>query len=391
MPLPARPTARRAALTRWCLGCALALLLLACRGEGGTTPPGGGGTTPGPGATSSPPVGASPTAAPETTLLLVQEFGQNADTLRLVDPRDPARTRTVLTIEHAQGWGARVAISPEGRRVAYTVLPRGARDERLQAELWVAPLEGGSPARQASEVDLRGGALWSADGSALFARRAGPDSLQVVRVDPRGGSGPQAIAAGSDAASLTLAGAHGRYIYWSEVSRQTGQAVLKSYDLQSGQTATVVALAPEPARDFALSPDGTRLAFLGANTFKAYLADLTAASVGELPTAGQPALRPAWLPDASALALGLAPGGGQPGGLLLFQGGTSRQLLSLARGFLQPLSWSPDGRSLVAYYYSGTLSNPGSPAVVLVTPEGQQTSLPIAGEVEVLGWVRGRL
>ncbi|MCS7275887.1 MAG: hypothetical protein NZ695_02560 [Dehalococcoidia bacterium] len=393
MHVPGRPPALRAALTGWWAGCALVLLVslaLAC-GEGrpqGVQPPGGGATAP---AGSTPAASASPTLGAELSLMLVQEFGQNADTLRLVDPRDPSRSRTVLTIEHAEGWGARTALSPDGRRVAYVVLPRGARDDRRQAELWVASLEGGSPSRQATEIDLRGGVLWAADGSAVFARRSTADAPQLVRVDQGGTTEPRVIAAASGAASLTLAGAHGRYIYWSEVSQQTGQSVLKSYDLQSGQIATVVTLAGEPARDLALSPDGARLAFTGSSTFKAYLTDLGDRSVVELPTGGQPALRPAWLPDASAVAFGLAPAGGQPGRVVLFQQGAARDLISLQRGFLQPLVWAPDGSSLVCYYYTGTISNPGTPALVTVGRDGRQAPLSLSGEVEVVGWARGRL
>ncbi|HXG42961.1 MAG TPA: hypothetical protein VNL95_09605 [Dehalococcoidia bacterium] len=393
MRVPARLPPLRAALARWGAGCALVLSLLlavAC-GEGrpqGTQPP-GGGTTPGVG--STPTAVASPTPGPETTLLLVQQFGQNADTVRLVDPRDPSRSRTVLTIEHAEGWGARMALSPDGRRVAYVALPRGARDDRRQAELWVAPLDGGDPSRRAAELDLRGGVLWAADGTAVFARRSTAGPPQVVQVDPAGGGEPRVVATASGAASLILVGAHGRYIYWSEVSQQTGESVLKAYDMQSGQVTTVLTLAPEPARDLALSPDGTRLAFTGSSTFRAYLADLTGRAVSELPTGGQPALRPAWLPDASGVAFGLAPGAGQRGRLALFQQGTARDLVSLEAGFLQPLVWAPDGTALLCYYYTGTLSNPGTPALVTVGRDGRQAPLSLSGEVEVVGWARGRL
>ncbi len=387
--------ALRAALARGAWGCALALfLLVACKGEAPVTPPGGdgGSVTPGPGGNTPPPaLTPTRTPSPETTLLLVKEFGANADTLRLVDPRDPSRSRAVLTIEHAEGWGARVAISPDGRRVAYAVLPRGARDERLQAELWVAPLDGGAPVRQATGIDLRGGALWAADGSAVFARRNEGNAVQVLRVDQRAGSQPQAIPAGAGVASLTLAGAHGRYIYWAEFSLETGRSVLRVYDVQSGQASASLTLAQEPARDLALSPDGARLAFVGANTLKAFLADLSGRTVSELATGGQPALQPAWLPDASAVAFGLAPQGSQPGRLVLFGTGGSRDLLSLSRGFLQPLTWAPDGSYLVCYYYTGTLANPGTPAVVTVTADGRQASLPVAGEAEIVGWARGRL
>ncbi len=398
MRLPGHGPATRAALAAWALGCALALLLAACRGGGPEATLLGDGSTPRPGttpATSTPggstPGPASPTAAPETTLLLVQEFGQNADNLRLVDPRNPSRSRTVLVIEHAPGWGARVAISPDGRRVAYVVLPRYARDEARQAELWVAALDGGSPARQATGIDLRGGALWAADGSALFARTVGAESPAVLRVDLRGGAGPQIIATGPNAASLTLAGAAGRYIYWSEVSRQTGEAVLRSLDLQTGQVGPGLMLAREPARDFALSPDGSRLAFTGASTFKAYLADLTARSVTELPTEGQPALRPAWLPDGSGVALGLGPGGGRSARVVVFRQGSPRELVSVQQGFLQPLLWTTDGSTLICQYYTGTLSNPGNPALMAVTPGSQPASLSVSGQVEVVGWARGRL
>ncbi|HWQ28218.1 MAG TPA: hypothetical protein VNN12_04260, partial [Dehalococcoidia bacterium] len=51
------------------------------------------------------------------------EFSRTADAIRIAPVTDPSDARTVATVAHAEGFGIYAALSPDGQRVAYTVVP----------------------------------------------------------------------------------------------------------------------------------------------------------------------------------------------------------------------------------------------------------------------------
>src|SRR5512141_1784698 len=58
--------------------------------------------------------------------LVVSEFGDNADTVVVVNPNDVSSRKTIATIEHAPGYGVFPSLAPNGKAIAYTALPSDA-------------------------------------------------------------------------------------------------------------------------------------------------------------------------------------------------------------------------------------------------------------------------
>jgi hypothetical protein len=158
-------------------------------------------------------------------------------------------------------------------------------------------------------------------------------------------------------------------------------------------------LSDQIARDYALSPDATRLAFLvpglaeGQFVSRTYIADIKSEDVSPLPSpAGLAAgdqLSPAWHPDGDRLAVGQLPSGSEPGRVAVVPlgGGQPLFLPPPDKGFDQPLSWSPDGKFLAVTSFAGdSLANPGSSRLVFVSVNGQRPAAPEALEIRPVGW-----
>jgi dipeptidyl aminopeptidase/acylaminoacyl peptidase len=77
-----------------------------------------------------------------------------------------------------------VAVAPDGKRVAYTVVMRD-RPGRPYGQLWIMELTTQKAARIGGEKDGGGGALWSPDGKwlAFFGHQGAKDGLFVARPD----------------------------------------------------------------------------------------------------------------------------------------------------------------------------------------------------------------
>jgi dipeptidyl aminopeptidase/acylaminoacyl peptidase len=109
-----------------------------------------------------------------------------------------------------------IALSPDGRRLAYTVESNDAPG-RPYRQLWVMTLADGRAARIGGGDDRGGEAFWSPDGSwlAFKGRLSAKEGLHVVRPD---GSEPRLLAAVSGTNSpLTF---EGRGITWSPDSKR---------------------------------------------------------------------------------------------------------------------------------------------------------------------------
>ena len=83
---------------------------------------------------------------------------------------------------------AEVQLSPDGRRVAYVLLPYSKKDESGGSAIWIADVDGSRPPRQFSAgvaADHR--PRWSPDGRqiAFLSDRAtrGTDQLYIIDVD----------------------------------------------------------------------------------------------------------------------------------------------------------------------------------------------------------------
>jgi len=162
----------------------------------------------------------------------------------------------------------------------------------------------------------------------------------------------------------------------------------------------LLTLSDQIARDYALSPDATRVAFLvpglveGQFVSRTYVGDIKGEDVSPLPSpAGlSPGdqLSPAWHPDGKRVAIGQLPSGGEPGrvAVVLLGGGQPLFLPPPDEGFDQPLSWSPDGKFLAVTSFSGeSLGNVGTSRLVFVSVSGQRPAAPEGSEIRPVGWL----
>ena len=106
-------------------------------------------------------------------------------------PTIPLVERKLTTIDHAPEYGAAVALSPDGTRIAYVALPAsGAAAIDAPAEVWVMDRNGRNRKRLAGDADLPVAPVWSPDGlSVVFRRSDNSDAaghFQLVRVTTDG-------------------------------------------------------------------------------------------------------------------------------------------------------------------------------------------------------------
>jgi hypothetical protein len=159
-------------------------------------------------------------------------------------------------------------------------------------------------------------------------------------------------------------------------------------------------LSDQIARDLALSPDASRVAFLvqglleSGFVFRVHIADIAAKQVSPLEIvdglAAGDQLSPTWHPDGDKVSFGQLPSGADPGrvAIVSLAGAEVTFLPPPDQGFDQPLSWSPDGKFLAVKSSSGdSIGNPGLPRLVFVSPAGQRPAAPEGAEFEPVGWV----
>jgi Tol biopolymer transport system component len=139
--------------------------------------------------------------------------------------------------------------------------------------------------------------------------------------------------------------------------------------------------SPGPTRDWSLSPDGARLAFvdrLGAaeRRYAGRTLVIATGSVSDSPSQSDQ-LGAAWRPGSVVADFG-------------GPGGTVRLTADAGQSYLMPVAWSPDGETLAATVYeSGRDGNlQGGESVELVTPQQRLRISDVPG-VRFLGWVQG--
>jgi dipeptidyl aminopeptidase/acylaminoacyl peptidase len=86
------------------------------------------------------------------------------------------------------------ALSPDGRRVAFTVTTVVEKENKRHSEVWMAPVTGGAPVRLTAPGYESSNPEWSHDGKLLFftSRRPGGEGARwVLRMDQPGGEATQ--------------------------------------------------------------------------------------------------------------------------------------------------------------------------------------------------------
>ena len=173
-------------------------------------------------------------------------------------------------------------LAPDGRQIAYTVVPAGRREAGPQTSLWIVATNGATPPRRltagvADDTMPR----WSPDGSALYflSDRAKRGETQVQRLSLAGGEaealtdwrgGVAAFAPLADGRTVALLAAdpptdederrereRDDAIVWGERLRPRR---LRLLDLATRAIRTVEALGERHIAALVPAPDGTRLA-----------------------------------------------------------------------------------------------------------------------------------
>ena len=154
-------------------------------------------------------------------------------------PERPAVTRFSVVLPDFQGlssqFGARVAISPDGRTIAYLGPNGGASTPRL----WLRPLDDLVP-RSIEGAEAAGSMAFSPDGKRLAFMAPGA----VLRVANIAGGGAQTIADSSVGFGVMSWGTDG-YIYFDATARASIQRVP-----ESGGSVEVVCSADTARREF---------------------------------------------------------------------------------------------------------------------------------------------
>ena len=343
---------------------------------------------------------ARPTTPPTPGFVAVLATIQGGETLfwqRL--PEDPA-PRELARIQHEPGFLPRAAVSPDGRRLAYTWLPEGSRDNGPSARLDLLDLTSGAGAQLAAEVDLRGAPLWSRDSSAVLFRRTyrRDDAASRVefhaRVIDRPGGTQAVLVEEANTLVPLLWSPEGGLLYgrWG-----TGVDLRRS---EPGAAAprTLARLSTGPAHNLSLSPDGRSVAYtrpLGPSEpgqHGLFLVSLATGTVSQRWSEASDSLNPVWQPDVQALTIATR---SPPGALVnvpraddLF-GGPPQTVQAWQPGRLEvPVAWSPDGRWLFIRSLQGTRSSAltGEELVLVNAASGVREAIRHAGYTTFIGW-----
>jgi hypothetical protein len=299
----------------------------------------------------------------------------------------PSLRTFIQEVPHAPGWSGAASVSPDGRSLVYTRLPRGQQGTESAAELWWLRLGGQRPVQLAADVDLRSTLVWSLSGSSVTFERITDGRAQLWRIPLAGGAaellvdppeGSAVIPVGYDATGEGLLA--GRYdIHGTDLVRIARPGALETLEHLSDKTARGLTLSSRGSRLGFLAPDAS----LGPPTMRGTIVDLSTTTMSALPDSWGEIAGVAWQPNGrlSAGSTGEAKGLRDATGELLLPWPES--------GFLQPLAWSPSGRHLAARVFSGdSAADPGTAADVIIKPNATTSSVAGGAKERFIGWAR---
>ncbi|MEK7214340.1 MAG: hypothetical protein AAB289_01925, partial [Chloroflexota bacterium] len=241
-------------------------------------------------------------------------------------PEAPQRPRRIATVPHAEGFGLRGSLSPDGRLISYMALARGAYDPATQGVLWLMGTDGAGGRTLADGLDALQAPVWSPDGRWVAVRRAHPGTGDLVRysllvVD---------VERGQLSALLPPQAVDGIYPFgWSTDSGSVYAAVIAGggtdfLRVPMDGVSTIVAHAGDGiARDFRLAPDGTRILYneiprTTVSDFRLLTVETGSGRVTELHRGPYPMLGPLWRSNGGGVIAGSGPAGSLGGGLAGF-------------------------------------------------------------------------
>lgn len=333
--------------------------------------------------------------------VLVSEFDIDADTLWVAPADRPTERQVVAVVPHAAHYGIYATLSPDGQYVAYTALSPQLQDVNADspAEVWVTPMDGGQSRLLATDADLLVPPVWASDSTSLVFRRSQASAneagdFQLVRVSLTGSE--TTLIAAEVALFPVDFSPDGALLYYTQLSAAGSE--LGQVPVGGGQASLVAHLGDDFTRDWHLSPDASRLAFLApqesqaGTVLQAWVVDLKGERQLQpvLPVPDRPTqeFNPIWNPEDGDLTVGRLALGEWSAPAVRVDASDVEALEAPAQGFDVPLSWSPDGDTLALRSFEGDLTAGLGPwHLVLLSGQGQRTEVAGDGELSFVGWV----
>lgn len=260
-----------------------------------------------------------------------------------VRDRDGVQEPTLLTrLPFAFSFRARGASSLDGSLLAIISVPSVVASGSLS--IW--PIQGGPPVGAEGAYEYLSSIAWRADGSALAAvQHATPDDSGRIRavimeIDAMTGAATilTAFDRVTEAAPVGYALGGDLYVVTIDQAGSTLWAVR-----EGAEPREVASLSSGKTRDWTLSPNGARLAYVeqssSRRTATGRVFSIATGQISDIP--GESHVGVAWIPGTD-----IAVFGGPDGHLQYTDTATSR-----SGAYLAPLAWSPDGTTLVAETY----------------------------------------
>jgi Tol biopolymer transport system component len=246
-----------------------------------------------------------------------------------------------------------------------------------------------TPRLLAPAIDLLVKPLWSADSKNLVYRRStvGAYALAISPVD--GGEERVIASSGTSALFPVAFSKDGTSVYYVAVDESAGSRLM-SADLASGVSDFVATLSLGLTRDWSLSPDGEKVAYLeigiGADevTSRALVYQIGAEKPEAVTDRTLAAFGPVWSPDGDLIVGALDE---TKGVAALLRVGASRALIEVPKGgFEVPLAVAGDGESIVVRSFDNPSSfAPGRSSLALAGADGSRQTI-ATGEVTFVGW-----
>lgn len=320
-------------------------------------------------------------SAPSGNYAVVSRTEGQHDIVAVVWAENPAAVTEVARVPHVEGMSATGSVSPDGSKVALVTVDAGTAT-RPVASLVTVDLVTGELFRVALDIEPNQVPVWAPDGRSIVVTRAvapgsSPGAIEVARVTLEG----------TEDVLWTAEGALGVF----PVDFAPSGALFAV--LIDGRGSTVVRdgaellhLGSAITRDWELSPDGSQMAYVEANTDSglSYLArsvrlDGSSNVQAQGLAVDVPALGVAWAPQDSAPTFGVEPA--------RESGGVSAQALKAeVDGFDIPLDYTSDGSALAVMRWSGGgFADAGSPQLEIVDGLGRTA---IDDYTRFLGWAR---
>jgi len=300
------------------------------------------------------------------------ERAPGADLLMVRRAAGGAAARSVATFPRYLDFSARGSASPRGDTVA--VLSVGDRPAAAAVLTLVDPASG--PTRVVpGGFQYLSPLAWSADGHRLgaLAFSAANEPPAAVEVDTASGT---VIAVHRFDTALEVAP-----VGFTLDGRRMLVVVLDGggsslWSVADGEAVRLASLSPGITRDWTLSSDASRLAFVersgvGGRRYAGRVLALATGTVQRAPGDGDQ-YGAVWQPGTSAAEFG-----GPGGSLKLAAGGEA---------YLVPRAWSPDGTTLVASVFEGGERSAEARTEVI---KGSEWRMPLgSNEATFIGWVR---